>query len=483
MKKVFSALSVICLSLYVSAASRPNILLITTDDQGLQVGCYGDELARTPNLDRLAEQGVRFTQAYIAQASCSSSRSAILTGLYPHQNGQFGLTNDYEMHPGIETLPAMLKKEGYHTGIIGKLHVRPESAFPFDFWEIKSAKDTRHVRNVNRSTQHFLDSVGSKPFFLMVNLFDPHRPYDAESNQCDGLPEKPLGPDDIKPFEFMGVDTPELRAEVAAYYNCVARLDTGIGLLMETLEQRGLSDNTLVVFLGDHGVPFTRAKVSCYEAGEQVPFIVRWPKGRSGSVCDRLISSVDIVPTIAELVDFKPRTELSGQSLVPLLEGKEPPWRQFVCAEYTAHRKEHFYPRRSIRNTRYKLVHNLLHERINPLTGIGPVRAVSETGAVKNGSSWNVLNPEFYQSGRFYGGSSEQIRAAYAAYRDAPEYELYDLEKDPFERVNLVGNPEVAQVFETLKTNLENWQAETDDSFADSKYLATFTAKTDALCK
>jgi len=317
----------------------------------------------------------------------------------------------------------------------------------------------------------------------MVNLFDPHRPYDAESNQCDGLPENPFGSDDIKPFDFMGIDVPELRAEVAAYYNCVSRLDTGVGLLLDTLEARGLDKNTLVIFLGDHGVPFTRAKTTCYEAGEHVPFIVRLPKGNGGRVRDELISSIDIVPTLADWIGFKPQVELPGKSLIPLLKGKTPAWRQFVCAEYTAHRKEHYYPRRSIHTTRYKLVHNLLHDRVNPLTGIGPVRASSEAGAVKNGSTWNVLNPEFYESGQFFGGTPEKIRAAYTAYRDAPEYELYDLKNDPFERENLVGNPEAAVMFEALRKNLESWQRDTADPFADPDYLTDFTAKTDALCK
>ncbi len=461
----------------------PNVLLITADDLGLHLGCCGDTTVPTPHLDRLAGQGVRFSQATIAQSSCSSSRSAILTGLYPHQNGQIGLTNDYEMHPGIETLPAMLKQVGYTTGIIGKLHVKPESAFPFDFWEIKSAKETRRVRDVNRSAQHFLDSVGDRPFFLMVNLFDPHRPYDAESNQCDGLPEKPFGPGDIQPFEFLGVDVPELRAEVAAYYNCVSRLDSGVGLLLDTLEARGLDENTLVIFLGDHGVPFIRAKTTCYAAGERVPFIMRLPKGTGGTVRDELISSVDIVPTLSEWIGFEPQAELSGRSLLPLLKGKSPAWRQFVCAEYTAHRKEHYYPRRSIHTSRYKLVHNLLHERVNPLSGIGPVRASSGTGPIQNKSTWNVLNPEFYQDGRFFGGPAEEIRAAYAAYRDAPEYELFDLQNDPFERVNLAGNPEAAVMLQTLKMNLEKWQRETGDPFADPAYLADFTAQTDELCK
>jgi N-sulfoglucosamine sulfohydrolase len=485
MKKMsLSCLIAAAITFFSAAAEKKmNVLLITADDLGRHLGCCGDPTVPTPNLDRLASEGVRFTQAYIAQSSCSSSRSAMLTGLYPHQNGQIGLTNDYEMHSGIETLPAMLKQVGYTTGIIGKLHVRPESAFPFDFWEIKSAPETRRVRSVNRSAQRFLDSAGDSPFFLMVNFFDPHRPYDAEANQCDGLPEHPLGPDAVRPFDFMGVDVPELRAEVAAYYNCVSRLDTGVGLLMETLKERGLDDNTLVIFLGDHGAPFTLAKTSCYEAGEQVPFIVRLPKGQNGAVRDELISSVDIVPTLAGLIGFEPQAKLPGRSLLPLLEGKSPAWRQFVCAEYTAHRKEHYYPRRSIRTSRYKLVHNLLQDRPNPLPGIGPVRAASETGEAKTGSTWNVLNPDFYQEGRSFGGTPEAIRSAYAAYRDAPEYELFDLQNDPFERVNLAANPEAAVMLETLKMNLKKWQKETDDPFADPDYLTDFTAKIDALCK
>lgn len=463
--------------------NQPNILLITADDLGMHLGCYGDGYARTPHLDQLANVGVRFTQAYIAQASCSPSRSSILTGLYPHQNGQLGLTGDYEMHPGIETLPAMLKAAGYQTGIIGKLHVAPTRAFPFDFWKMPNAVPTRKVREVNSYARAFIEQSGSRPFFLMVNFFDPHRPYDAESHQCDGLPETPFGPDDISPFDFMGVDTPELREETAAYYNCVSRLDTGVGLLMATLEECGLENNTLVVFLGDHGAPFTRAKTTCYEAGEQVPFIVRWPQGLKGSVCDRLISAVDIVPTVSELTGVSPKGNLPGKSLVPLLEGKTTEWRQFVCAEYTAHRLEHYYPRRSIRTARYKLIHNLLHERINPLNGIGPVRAVSENSPVKQGSVWNVMNPEFYQDGRYFGGTADELRAAYAAYRNAPEYELYDLEADPLERMNLAGDPEAAALFKTLRTNLEQWQQDTGDPFADAEFLNDFTAKTDALRK
>jgi len=465
------------------AAEQPNILLITTDDQGLNAGCYGDALARTPNIDALAKSGVRFTRAYVAQASCSSSRSTMLTGLYPHQNGQIGLVNDYAMHEGIRTLPAMLKDAGYRTGLIGKLHVKPVSAFPWDFWEMKNPIKTRHVREVASKARKFMDACGEQPFFLMVNFFDPHRPYNAEANQCDGLPGNPRTAADVRPLDFMGVDVPELRAEVAAYYNAIERADAGIGLLMQVLEDRGLAENTLVISLGDHGAPFTRAKTTCYEAGEQVPFVVRWPEGgRKGLVRNELVSSVDLVPTLLELAHVASAKGLPGQSLVPLLKGKTVPWRMAVFSESTAHRRAHYYPRRTVRTARFKLVHNLLPDRPNPLSGIGPVRATSEEAPLRNKALWDVLNPEFYQvEGRFFGAPAETIRSAYSTYRNPPGFELYDLENDPFERTNLAGNPEYGGELEKLTAELAQWQRETADPFADPKYLADFTEETDRL--
>jgi N-sulfoglucosamine sulfohydrolase len=282
----------------------------------------------------------------------------------------------------------------------------------------------------------------------------------------------------------MGVDVPELREEVAAYYNCVSRADTGIGMVLQALKDRGLEENTLVIFLSDNGPEFARGKVSSYEAGLQVPFIVRWPKGEAGLICNKLISAVDIVPTILDAAGIKTALPLPGRSLLPLLEGKEIPLRNAVGADYTAHRKEHYYPRRSIRTDRYKLIHNLLSERTNPLSGMGVVRALDSSAPVKNGTVYNVVNPDFYlDESRFSGGSADAIRSAYATYRQPSEFELYDLEKDPCERSNLAENPEYATVLASLKNDLKNWQSETEDPFADPVYLREFTAQTDALCK
>ena len=466
---------------------RPNILLITTDDQGLHAGCYGDALARTPHIDKLAGEGVRFARAYVAQASCSSSRSTILTGLYPHQNGQIGLANEYAMHEDIRTLPAMLKAEGYRTGLIGKLHVKPVASFPFDFWEMKYPPKTRDVRKVNRNAQQFMDAGGDEPFFLMVNYFDPHRDpkgaYGDGTNQHEGIPANPYTAAEVRPFDFLGVDVPELRNEVAAYYNCVERADAGIGMLMQSLEDRGLTENTLVLFLGDHGAPFTRAKTTCYEAGEQVPFIIRWPGGgRQGVVRSELISSIDLVPTILELAGVAPVDGLPGRSLLSLLKGDTVSWRSAVFSEYTAHRRKHYFPRRTVRTKRFKLVHNLLSDRPNPLPGIGSVLPLSEEAPLRKGKAWNVLNPDFYrEKERFFGDTAEIIRAAYSACRTPPEFELYDLENDPFERVNLAGNPEYAEELKKLTAKLAQWQKETADPFADPEYLADFTKETDRL--
>jgi N-sulfoglucosamine sulfohydrolase len=433
-----------------------NILLITTDDQGLEAGCYGDPYARTPHMDALATEGVRFDRAYITQASCSPSRSSMLTGLYPHQNGQIGLARkDCRMRPGVATLQGVLKKAGYATGMIGKLHVVPAEAFPLDFDRKQPCVRTRDVRSVAAEADEFFAAYGDAPFFLMVNYFDPHRPYE-DADQIKGLPENPLGPDDIKPFPFLGVDTPAVRDEVAAYYNCLSRVDTGIGLLLEGLAKAGHQDDTIVVFLGDHGAPFTRAKTTCYEAGEHVPFIVRWPGvTKPGHTSDALVSSVDIMPTVLDAVGVKPPSDLAGRSLRPLCAGDDPSWRKTVCAEYTTHAPGHYFPRRSVFDGRYKLIRSLVTDRPNPVKHIGPaMRKLTKEGT--------------------------PARTAYTTHCNPPAIELYDLKKDPIEFHNLAEDPAHEAVKKRLLKALQGWREETKDPLLDPTALAALTREQDA---
>ncbi|AKJ64731.1 sulfatase [Kiritimatiella glycovorans] len=438
---------------------RPHILLITTDDQGTTLGCYGDPLGRTPNMDRLAAEGMRFTRAYVTHASCSPSRSSILTGLYPHQNGQIGLAGahpEYGVKRNIPTLPGILKESGYYNGIIGKLHVTPQEIFPFDFeWWKHQALKTRDVREVARRAAMFFDEAGDRPFFLYVNYFDPHRPYNEEANQYMGLPEDPYTPEEVEPFPYLHADGDRVRREVAGYYNAQRRADAGLGMLLETLREAGHEEDTLIIFLGDHGVPFVRAKTTCYEAGEEVPFLVRWPGViRPGQVNHDFISSVDILPTILDAAGIAPPAHRAGRSLIPLLTGSTPAdWRKTLYGEYTAHAAQHFYPRRSIRDRRYKLIRNLDHTRPNPVPQIGPVGI------------------------KF--AEDDETRQAYETSMHPPEFELYDLSKDPHEMHNLAGNPEMKPVLERMKAELQRRREETDDPLLDPEELVRLKAAHD----
>ena len=220
------------------AAEKPNILLIVSEDNGPELGCYGDPYARTPNLDRLAGEGIRFDRAFVAQAGCSQSRASILTGLYPHQHGQIGLaTWNFRLYrEDTPNLPSNLKAAGYRTGIIGKLHINPASAFPFEFHELPKANFQRKdLHDYAKHAAAFINA-GEAPFFLSVNYPDAHDPW---VRQAGGLPKSPQTGGDVKAMPYMGIDPPEWREMIADYYNCMSRLDTLVGDLLMALENSG----------------------------------------------------------------------------------------------------------------------------------------------------------------------------------------------------------------------------------------------------
>lgn len=451
------------------AASAPlNILFITADDLGPLLGCYGEKRIRTPHLDRFAASGVRFKVAYITQASCSPSRSGMFTGVYPHGNGQFGLANTgFSLHPPLRTatIPAFLKRAGYRTGIIGKLHVEPEDCFPFDLTN-KTSGDTRKVRQVAQKADAFLSESKGRPFFLMVNYSDPHA-FRRENDpnqwyfppQVDGLPDKPVPPGPEMVWPFQQIDTPEQRERVANYYNAIARLDDGIGMLMDVLDKHGLSGNTLVIFLGDHGPPFDRSKTSCYEAALRVPFLVRWPGVSRPAVSDAMVSSVDILPTILDAAGLPIPAHVHGRSLRPAVNQSHPQWRQYLAAEFHCHGANAFFPRRAIRDSRYKLIRNLRAGRARPALGID-----------------GDLGYKVSQDARY---KNTPVRRAFDTFADPPEWELYDLAEDPVEFHNLAGKPQAAAVQERMTAALEAWRKETRDPFLDP----AFTEKIAGLTK
>jgi N-sulfoglucosamine sulfohydrolase len=457
--------TVLCILLTTSAgttlAERPNILLIVSEDNGPELGCYGDPHARTPVLDKLAEDGVRFHNAYVPQAGCSQSRAALLTGLYPHQNGQIGLaTWKFRMYrEETPNIVRSLKQAGYRTGIIGKLHVNPASAFPFDMHEIPSSNFSRKkLGDYARYAQQFIDA-GDEPFFLSVNYPDAHRPF---IKQTGGLPDEPLTGGDVRPLPYFGLDTPELRSDTADYYNCLCRLDSLIGDLLGTLDKSGKADNTLVVYLGDHGADLLRGKRTSYEGGVRVPLIVRWPAvAEPGQVRNELVSTLDLMPTFLAITEAEPVADLPGHTLLPLLQDEETEWRQYLFTEYHTHSAHNFYPQRTVRNERYKLIHNLLLEQENPGYDFTLQRFFAGLSAT-------------------IGAAPHRIRDAYDRMRTPPEYELYDLHDDPYEFCNFAQDPQHAAALAELQNQLARWRRDTDDPLLDSENLRRLKAEIDA---
>jgi len=468
-----------------SAQAAPNVLLITSEDNGPELSCYGDPFVRTPHLDRLAAEGVRFERAFVATASCSESRAALLTGLYPHQNGQIGLaTHHYRQFDGVPNVVGRLKARGYRTGLIGKLHVNPESAFPFDDRPNVSAYNTfsrRDVRRVAEAADAFI-SAGDAPFFLMVNYADAHLPF---HRQQAGLPATPLGAGDVAPLPWIGLDTPHLRQQQADYYNCLLRLDDGIGMLIEALDRSGKADRTLVIYLGDHGAQFPRGKLSSYESGLRVPLLVRFPEsitaareglrarhagstGKAPVVREELVTTLDLVPTILEAAGAEVPPELPGRSLLRLVRGGDS-WRRYVFTEYHGHYPPLYFPQRTVRDERYKAIVNLLRDRANP---------VAETCS-------RLEEPRLgpYVAAAQVAAAAERVREAYRTWYDAPPVELYDLKTDPHEHTNRADDPELAEVKERLLAALRGWQRETADPLADPEKLRRLTAEHDSFEK
>ncbi len=445
------------------SANRPNILLIVSEDNGPELGAYGDTFARTPALDDLARRGVLFRNAYVPQAGCSQSRAAFLTGLYPHQNGQIGLaTWRFGLfRADTPNIVRRLKAAGYRTGIVGKLHVNPESAFPFDFAALPGANFQRKdLGAYSRLAKGFIEE-DDRPFFLSVNFPDAHRPL---LRQADGLPPAPLSADDVGPLSYMGLDSPTLRGDTANYHNSIARLDALVGGILEMLDLSGRADNTLVAYLGDHGADLLRGKRTSYEGGVRIPLIVRWPGGqRAGQVREELVSTIDLAPTLLEAAGAEPIRGLPGRALGPLLRGESPAWREHLYTEYHLHSNHNFYPQRTVRGHRFKLIWNLLPGEPNPghaftiakFVGADEMRQALERAEVR-------------------------VREAYTLMERPPEFELYDLERDPFEFRNLAAEPAHRQTLDDLKARLLDWRRRTDDAFLNPENVMRLRAEVES---
>ncbi len=440
---------------------KPNILMVVADDLGHQMGCLGDQQARTPYLDAISRHAVMFRNAYAVSPSCSPSRSGLLTGLYPHQNGQIGLSHlGYRMKSGLPNMPGMLREAGYTTGVIGKVHVEPEKEFLYDFDHRNNVVGTRDIRLTNDKLREFIRGrADNQPFFLQVSLFDPHREY---IDQVRGFPWRVTKPSEVKPFPFLGeADSPAVRRDVAGFINSVSRVDSAVRMFMDSLEQLGVRENTLVIFLGDNGAPFTRGKTTCYEAGINVPLMF-WGYGvKARQQSSQLVSLVDVLPTVLDYVGIDAPSGLAGHSLRAVLEGRPSSGRRYLFSEHTAHQPPEYFPRRAVRDDRYKLILNLCPERGNPVKGVDGC------------AGWTASRvPRL---------DGTLTRRAFDTYHQPPAVELYDLQADRWEFTNLADEPKHQRTKQRLLGALRQWREQTADPLLDAAKLEWLSSQHDKL--
>lgn len=466
-------LIVVSFTAVFTQAATPNVLLIVSEDNGPELGCYGDPYARTPHLDRLASEGIRFTRAFVAQAGCSQSRASLLTGLYPHQHGQIGLaTWGFRMYrEDTPNIPRSLKAAGYRTGIIGKLHINPESAFTFDFHKMESANFTRkNLSDYSKYADAFINA-DEAPFFLSVNYPDAH---DTWLRQAEGLPAKPQSADEVKAMPYMGIDPPGMREMVADYYNCMSRLDSLVGDLLSVLKKSGKADNTIVVYLGDHGADMLRGKRTCYEGGLRIPLLIRWPGTVSPQVRNELVSTIDLMPTILTAAGTQLPNGLPGTALQPLFAPSSASWRTHYFAEYHTHAAaSNYFPQRSVRTDRYKLIENLLPGEIHPDYDNTISKLDKEASRRKIVGGLDLKN--------VIAQAAHHVNAAYTEMHKPPRYQLYDLQNDPHEFRNLAAIPEHAATLSELSQALMQWRQETNDPLLNPRNLDRLTAEVTAV--
>lgn len=438
--------------------NRPNVVLIVSDDHGREtLGCYGNPVIETPNLDALAAEGVRFTNAFCTTASCSASRSVILSGKYNHANGQYGHQHSYHhfiSFPDIMSLPVRLTEAGYRTGRIGKYHVAPDEVYRFD---VALRGNDRSPVQMAENCRDFITGDDGKPFFLYFCTSDPHRGGgvakdlpgrpDRFGNRPQGYPgvdEVKYNTEDVVVPPFLP-DLPECRAELAQYYQSVCRVDQGVGRLMRVLKQADKYDNTVVIYISDNGVAFPGAKTTLYEPGMNLPCIVRDPRQKKKSAtCDALVNFADLAPTILDFAGALPSSgSLQGRSFKSVLNQEHPKGWDETYASHTFHEITMYYPMRVVRRRKYKLIWNIAHGLDYPFA--------SDLWA---SSTWQAT---IRAGSKYYGKRTVE------AYLHRPKFELYDLEADPHEVKNLADDPKHEKVLTELKAKLKAFQKQTND--------------------
>jgi arylsulfatase A-like enzyme len=419
-----------------------NILYLHCHDAGRYIQPYGHGVA-TPNLQKLAETGVLFRNAFNVGPTCSPSRASLVTGQYPHVNGMLGLAHrGYGLNNYGDHIIHQLHEQGYTSALSGTQHIADNTddiGYQHVLMESAKPKDMSYAERDLTVAQRAADWIlagQKKPFFLSVGFFYPHRPF-LETEESTGPDEDP---------RFVKVpptlpDTEQTRQDMADYNRSVKYMDKCCGMVLDALDQAGLTDDTLIIATTDHGIAFPKMKCTLSDHGTGVYLMIKGPRGFEGGRCvDAMVSHLDIYPTICDLLEIDPNHTIHGKSLMPLIEGEADRLHNELFNEINVH--AHHEPTRSVRTDRYKLI-----KRFDPMQ--------PPSVNCDNGHSKACLCEH---------GWSDQQREI---------VELYDLIFDPTEAHNLLAlhslgdggahDPDLEPVRKGLENKLKDWMQSTND--------------------
>lgn len=419
---------------------RPNIVMIIGDDISRDdFGCYGHPLVKTPNIDALAEDGMRFNSMFLTASSSSPSRCSIITGRYPHNTGACELHSP--IGPEQVFFPEVLRQAGYYTALAGKFHIGGKTIEP-EGPAVRAFDRAGGSRNDGGGTSgakmwvpYLQERPKDKPFFMWFASHDAHRNFwDKE------LLVPPYDPDDVVP-PIYNVNAPATRKDYAGYYNEVTRLDHYVGEVIAELKRQGVYENTFIFVMADNGRPFPRAKSHVYESGILTPFIVHYPKGikQPGTVCNSVVSIIDLAPTLLSLAGTKIGETFQGRSFLNLIENPNARFRTYAFAEHNWHVSEAY--ERMVATDRYLLIENKrpqLPVKSNMTTPTGrDLRTAHENGTATEFQARILAVPQ-------------------------PEVLLFDRIADPLQQHDIAADhPEIVT---TLLNVLHRWQDQTDDT-------------------
>jgi len=447
----FTVIILLTQAVTYAQTEQPNFIIIIGDDISWNdLGCYGHPTVKSPNIDHLANEGIKYINTFLTASSCSPSRCSIIAGRYPHNTGAAELHTP--LPAGMPTLPGELKKNGYYTVASGKWHMGPNIRSDFDMVDDKEVGNGGHKNWVNIVKERPKD----KPFFLWFAAHDAHRSWHADDFGTAHNPEESV----IPPYL---VDALGTRQDLASYYNEIQRLDHYLGLVRDELNNQGIHENTLIIFMADNGRPFPRAKTRVYDSGMKTPFIISWPNGQKSRDLESnsMISVIDIAPTFLELAGIEPSPSFQGISFAKTIKNQSGEHRNYVFAEHNWHDYEAH--ERMVRTKHFMYVINNRPQFPNQ----GP--------ADSNRSSSYTDLKEIRDSGKLSAAQADVFLSP------RPLEELFNCLDDPEQLSNIASNENYSDILEDLRSVMQQWIMETGDDVPDNLTKAAFDNETGEL--